>query len=398
VADPRAPQKPGHATAPKSAPSARAPRRKRIGANSRFRYVPLLGLAVFSVALTLIYLRYIYPRGVRGASGGVPVALVLRGDETPVELAERLAALGLVEDPRRFAWYVRLFGTHAAAGPHLLARGVAISDLLAQLERRGQETKIVIPEGFTSFDIGRRLEAEGVCSQRAFADVVFDAKLLAEQAVHADSFEGYLFPATYEFARDSDPRIVLLKMKDTFDRRMATVVEQHAAGRLDLEQSLGWNLHEMVTLASMVEREAVQHDERPIIASVFLNRLRMPEFARKLLQCDPTAGYGCVRARERNEPLPPGCAGFTGRITPQVNADAQNRFSTYTHTGLPPGPIASPGAKSLAAVLDPATTRYLYFVARGGGRHSFSETYEAHQRAIHPVHSAPSADPLPDTP
>jgi UPF0755 protein len=137
---------------------------------------------------------------------------------------------------------------------------------------------------------------------------------------------------------------------------------------------MGWNRRQIVTLASMVEKEAAKDEERPIIASVFLNRLTDPTFTPKLLQCDPTAAYGCLVSDA------PTCMTFT-KITHDVLQDAKNPYNTYKHEGLPPGPIANPGSKSMEAVLRPATTKYLYFVAKGGGLHTFSETYAEHQKA-----------------
>jgi UPF0755 protein len=140
--------------------------------------------------------------------------------------------------------------------------------------------------------------------------------------------------------------------------------------------SLG--VREVVTLASMVEKEAAVDDERPIIASVFLNRLRDPAFHPKRLECDPTASYGCLVAPEKAA----SCAGFTGKATAAIEHDPDNLYSTYTHEGLPPGPIANPGARALEAVMAPAITHYFYFVAKGDGHSTFSETYEAHAGAV----------------
>jgi peptidoglycan lytic transglycosylase G len=138
------------------------------------------------------------------------------------------------------------------------------------------------------------------------------------------------------------------------------------------------SIRDVVTLASMVEKEAVADDERAVIASVFLNRLRDPAFHPKHLECDPTASYGCLIAPD----LVPTCADFAGKATAPIEHDPANLYSTYTHEGLPPGPIANPGARSLEAAMAPASTHYFFFVARGEGRHAFSETYEAHLSAI----------------
>jgi UPF0755 protein len=163
-----------------------------------------------------------------------------------------------------------------------------------------------------------------------------------------------------------------------FEKRFLSLEQNHRLGRSQLEQSLGWTRRDIVTLASMVEKEAAVDDERAIIASVFLNRLRDPTFKRKLLQCDPTSGYGCLVLRDRV----PACATYTGKVTHAINADPANAYSTYVHEGLPPGPIGNPGMKSLQAVLAPASTKYLYFVVRGDRRHAFSETLEEHNTAV----------------
>src|SRR5262249_39453815 len=127
----------------------------------------------------------------------------------------------------------------------------------------------------------------------------------------------------------------------------------------------------------------------PVIAGVFLNRLRDPAFAPKLLQCDPTAGYGCLLMPDQI----PSCTGYTGKITHAVVADPANPYNTYKHEGLPPGPIANPGARSLEAAMSARPTPYLYFVARGEGRHTFSESYGSHAAAVHasPPKTAPSS-------
>jgi UPF0755 protein len=140
----------------------------------------------------------------------------------------------------------------------------------------------------------------------------------------------------------------------------------------------------------MVEKEAVADDERPIIASVFLNRLRDPAFKPRHLECDPTASYGCLVLPEKAA----SCRDFAGKATAAIEHDPDNAYSTYTHEGLPPGPIANPGARSLEAAMAPASTRYFFFVARGEGRHAFSETYEAHLGAVRAGSTRKA--PLPD--
>jgi UPF0755 protein len=192
--------------------------------------------------------------------------------------------------------------------------------------------------------------------------------------------EGFLFPATYELSVDSAPEAVIRTMVRTFRRRLQRLGDKHAGAFARLSKQRGWGEHEIVTLASIVEREAARSDERATIASVYLNRLDDPEFRPAgMLQADPTAAYGCLVAQEK----PASCLGFTGRVTPAMLRDAGNPYNTYKHPGLPPGPIANPGEGSLEAVLAPAKTDFLFFVASGNGRHTFSRTLDEHNRAVH---------------
>ncbi len=335
-----------------------------------------------------IALLIVFPGG-HGPGGGRDVELVIPGDESPEVLARRLEAAGLTVHPRLFAAYVRFSGGagRVVRGAHLLTDDLSPRDLMARLERGtgAGRVKVTIPEGWTRFDIARRLQALHVCALRPFLDATVSAALLGELRVPGDSAEGFLFPATYELAPDSDPADVVRRMKGEFDRRWGALESRSQPGLLDLTKTLGWGPPQIVTLASMVEKEAVVDDERPLIASVFLNRLRDPAFVPKILQCDPTAGYGCLVAPEKA----PSCASYTGKITHDIVADAQNPYNTYKHEGLPPGPISNPGAKSLDAVVNPAVTRYFYFVARGEGRSTFSETYGAHAAAVHGTPKAP---------
>ena len=191
------------------------------------------------------------------------------------------------------------------------------------------------------------------------------------------------FPATYDLELDADPADVVRQMVHLFDKRWAALETQHDTGLKDLSDSLGWGRREIVVLASMIEKEAAVDDERGIIASVFLNRLRDASFKPKgRLQSDPTSGYGCLVV----SPTPASCAAYSGKITHDINVDEANAYSTYVHEGLPPGPICNPGAKSIEAVPSPSLTRYFFFVAKGGGRHTFSETLGAHNAAVHDEH------------
>ena len=353
-----------------------------------FWIVSVLG-ALLAVGAT--YILVIYPAS-SGPGSGKDVEVTIDRDEPLASVIEKLDRAGLVGSRSRFALYARLVSPTVAPGPHLLTDDASPQELLHRLERLGAATKakVTIPEGWNRFDIAKRLQTLHVASQTAFLVATADALLLRELALDGDTAEGFLFPATYELAKDSDPRDVVRRLKSEFDRRFSALEQNHRLGRANLEATLGWSRRDIVTMASLVEKEAAVDEERPIIASVFLNRLRDSTFKRKVLQCDPTAGYGCLVLREKL----PACAGYAGKITHAINMDPQNTYSTYTHEGLPPGPIANPGVKSLQAVLAPSITKYLYFVTRGEGRrHAFSETIEEHNTAVKDLRDRAQRDP-----
>lgn len=331
------------------------------------------------LAIFLTYLFVIFPSS-SGPGGGKDVDLSFDADEPTPAIIAKLEGAGLLKSPRIFSLWARIAGLHVAPGQHLLTDDASPHELARRLEREGHAThaKVTIPEGWTRFDIAKRLQTLHVAWSQAFIDASANPDLLHELAIDADSAEGYLFPATYELPLDSDPKEIVRRLANELDHRFTQLEQNHRLGRAQLENGLGWGKKEILTLASMVEKEAAVDDERPIIASVFLNRLRDPSFKRKVLQCDPTSAYGCLALKDKI----PACVGFQGKPTHAINFDPANTYSTYVHEGLPPGPIGNPGLKSLQAVLAPATTKYLYFVVRGDRHHAFSETLDEHNTAV----------------
>jgi UPF0755 protein len=353
---------------PKPAP---APRRRSWG---------LLVVAALAVAAST-WLFVLYPSE-RGPGEGRAVDVVIPAGTDAGHLAAILGASGVVASPHLFVLWVRATGGAGSVvpGSHLLTDDASPRELMARLERRagGGSVRVTFPEGWTRFDMARRLQDKHVVPLREFLDATTDAAVLHELGLSGDSAEGFLFPATYDLSLDSDARDVVRRMKREFDHRWDVSSHARSSSLNDVMTSAGLDVRGVVTLASMVEKEAAVDDERPIIASVFLNRLRDPAFHPKRLECDPTASYGCLVAPEKAA----SCAGFTGKATAAIEHDPDNAYSTYTHEGLPPGPIANPGARALEAVMAPASTHYFYFVARGDGHSTFSETYEAHSGAV----------------
>ena len=220
---------------------------------------------------------------------------------------------------------------------------------------------LTTPEGWTMYDIASETAARGICSRENFLAAAHDASLISDLAPHATTLEGFLFPSTYEFTRRSDCGQVVATMVRQFRAVWSTVDPQNSRnfpGGLTLEQ--------VVTLASLVERETPNANERPLVAGVFFNRLRRGE----PLQCDPTVQY----ARQ--------LAGDPVKDVRPSDLRVASPYNTYLHRGLPPGPIANPGEASLRAVLAPAVTDYMYFVADGQGGHVFSRTLAEHNRNV----------------
>ena len=218
--------------------------------------------------------------------------------------------------------------------------------------------ELTVPEGSNIFDIAASLKPFDFLDSADFLRAARDPSLIHDLAPDAPTLEGYLFPSTYRLTRHTTAHDLCQMMTDQFRKRWRELAA--SGGSLPVSQA--------VTLASLVEKETAVADERPEVASVYRNRLRlnMP------LDCDPTTIYAALLDQR-----------YRGTIY-QSDLKSDNAYNTYQHTGLPPGPIANPGVDALKAALDPASTDYLYFVAKadGSGRHNFSKTMEEHNRAV----------------
>jgi UPF0755 protein len=294
------------------------------------------------------------------------------------DVASQLANAGVVKDPSLFRWYLWLAGASRSmrAGDHLIADDLSYSDIVARLSRSSHaQAKVVLPEGLARFEMATRLMDAGICSSDSFLAATNDPTLLEE--LNIPFSEGFLFPATYELPVDSDAKDIVRRLVADAKNRFGKLSKGS-----DVVDRLPRKWVDVFVLASIVEKEASVDDERPIIASVFENRLFEPEKTDGKLQADPTAAYGCRALM----PPPASCAPILSgqtRMSAEIQHDSANAFSTYVHAGLPPTAISNPGEASLKAVLFPAKTRFFFFVGKGGGRHTFSEDLAAHQQAVH---------------
>lgn len=360
-------------------PSARPARPSVKKTQGRLRVAAAgLGLAAALASLSLLLFGWSFLRG-PGDSKAQRFE-VLAGESTG-SLVARLTEAGLTHSPRLLATYLRVLAPSAELSPgrHVLPGDLSSRELVRRLARApGRGTAhVVIPEGFNHVQLSERLHQLGVCDAEGFRSATRDAPEIRKLGLPADSAEGYLYPATYELIADSAPSAVVGVLVGEAQRRLASLVAERSAELARRRAEHGLDTHDVITLASIIEKEAAKADEKPLIASVFLNRLADPTFRPlHMLQSDPTAAYGCLV----QSPAPPSCT--AGRPTPAMLRDASNRYNTYRHAGLPPGPISSPGLAAILAVLSPAQTDYLYFVAQGGGRHRFSRTFSEHRGAI----------------
>jgi len=247
-------------------------------------------------------------------------------------------------------------GRKIRAGEYLLGPHQSPAEILDILIRGAVITHpVTIPEGYTVRQIADTLEREGLTNRESFLALFRDPAFMEAHGIPGPTLEGYLYPDTYLFARGVSSR----RIAETMIQRFWSVMEPLRP----LASARGLSIRELVTLASIVEKETGKAEERPMIASVFLNRLKRG----MRLESDPCVIYGI--------------SDFNGNLT-RKHLETPTPYNTYRIRGLPPGPIASPGAAALQAVLSPTESDFLYFVSRNDGSHQFSRTLAEHNRAV----------------
>jgi UPF0755 protein len=289
------------------------------------------------------------------------------------QAADSLARTGLIGSPRMFRLYGRLTGgdRNIKPGMYLLKHGTPWKDIVSALNGgHGLVNTITIPEGYSLSQITPLLARTLKVPAESVQAAVRDTALLARLDIPNPTVEGYVFPDTYAFPLGTTARQAVREMVYAFERRWkpdwdASLVE------------LKINRNDLVTMASIVEREARLPEERPVIAAVYYNRLRRG----MRLQADPTIQYALGH--------------HVGRVL-YKDLEVESPYNTYIHKGLPPGPVASPGAASLAAAANPANVPYLYFVASKDGHHEFRMTLDEHTTAIRQIRATmPAKKPVP---
>ena len=293
---------------------------------------------------------------------GASTRVIIPRGASFAEAADSLSRANLVGWRKMFRLYARVTGgdRHIKPGTYLLRHGTPWKDIISALHGgHGLVNTITIPEGYTILQITPLLARTLKVPVESVQAAVRDTALLARLDVPNPTLEGYLFPDTYAFPLGTTASQAVREMVYDFERRWKPDWDAKAA-------DLKINRNDLVTMASIVEREARVPEERPVIAAVYYNRLRKG----MLLQADPTVQYALGH--------------HVGRVLYKDLAVA-SPYNTYIHKGLPPGPVASPGVASLAAAANPANVPYLYFVASRDGHHEFRMTLQEHTSAIREV-------------
>jgi UPF0755 protein len=318
----------------------------------RLRFMSILPLLLLATGGFLFYRAFAPYQGFAGQT----FVDIPRGTSTE-GMAELLAQAGVVRSRWDF-WVARVFarGRVLEAGEYRFNRAASAVEVYGRIARGDVfYYLLVVPEGRNMFDIGAAVEQLGLFPANRFLAAARDPTLIRDLDPLAPNLEGYLFPSTYRLSRHTTPEGLCGIMSAKFREEWSKL-------------ETGADVHHTVTLASLIEKEAKLRAERPQMAAVFRNRLRLG----MKLDCDPTTIYAAMLHSR-----------YRGAIY-RSDLNSDDPYNTYRHAGLPPGPIANPGLASIEAVLHPADTAALYFVLRpdGSGEHQFSTTMAAHDAAV----------------
>jgi UPF0755 protein len=279
-----------------------------------------------------------------------------------VAIAKQLADAGVIRDVNSFrlALWLSGKGRRLQAGEYRFDHAISAREVADKIARGEIYVRpITFPEGLTMKQMAALYESKGFGPAQDFLNAAKNALLVSAVDPDAKNLEGYLFPETYNLKRKESAEQLVPKMVTAFMKAMTPEL-------LEKLDQRGLTVRQLVTLASIVEKETGNKDERPLVAAVYANRLRigMP------LQCDPTVIYALDRAGR-----------YDGNLT-RASLLYDSPYNTYRYPGLPPGPIASPGRASIEAAASPAPAEYLYFVSKNDGTHAFAKTLDEHNRNV----------------
>jgi UPF0755 protein len=318
-----------------------------------------IGPFLATIVLLLAGIRW-YITGVEPAGkDSTPIRVVIPTGSGVRQIGAILKRKGLIKNDTLFS-LLSVWGgrdKELKAGEYLLSTDMGLYRILDVLHSgRTELIQITIPEGLTFWQIGALLEKEGLADAKRFDTLCRDKNWFKDTGIQADTLEGYLFPETYRFEKNTTEEKIIKTMVNQFHQRFNSQRRQRA-------REMGMTPHQIITLASLIEKETAVDSERTLISAVFHNRLKKGI----RLECDPTVIYALEN--------------FDGNIK-KKDLFVDSPYNTYRYRGLPPGPIANPGENSLVAALFPTNSQAYYFVSKNNGTHHFSTTLSEHNRAV----------------
>ncbi|RPH48196.1 MAG: endolytic transglycosylase MltG [Desulfobacteraceae bacterium] len=326
---------------------------------SKFIKILLVILAALVITLSCFIFDIMNYAGAPAGRDDVTKFVVIEKGQSFNATLDALAKAGVITNPLKFKLFARIKGYDKKihAGEYALSP-VMPPALILDTMLRGKVYlhKITVPEGYNMQQVAEVISGAGFGTVENLMKITTDPVFLQEKRIHAGTLEGYLYPNTYYFPKDEPCENIISAMVEKFQSVFSPEWEKRA-------KELGFSIHEIITLASIIEKETASQDERRIISSVFHNRLKKG----MRLETDPTVIYGIKN--------------YKGNITRKHLSD-RTPYNTYKIPGLPPGPIAGPGYESIKAALYPAETDYLFFVSKNDGTHIFSADFKEHGRAV----------------
>ena len=319
---------------------------------------PLLTVLTIVVLFILINILYWYAIPIRWKNEEAIVSLYVNKGNNLHQVVNKLKEQKIFIQPTFFLTYAELFkiDRRIHVGKYDLNKGITLAELTEKLTTgKGSSLDVTIPEGLNFKQIAGILKNQAGVDSAGFVEVASDTSFIGELNLDAPNLEGYLFPNTYKLYWGMEPKDVAKIMV----KELSNILGDSLIRRME---QINFSLYQVLTLASLIEAEAQNPEERPIISAVYHNRLNK----NMLLQCDPTVIYALP---DLDRPL----------VLKDLEIDSP--YNTYKYTGLPPGPINNPGKASIQAALYPANVDLLYFVAKGDGSHIFSSTLEEHSLA-----------------
>jgi UPF0755 protein len=320
--------------------------------SSTLIFISLCGLAVFILDLR-------HYAGQPAGAAPKKVVITIPAGQSLKATTETLFKSRIITNPFKFNMVARLKGydKQLKAGEYTLAASMPPIKILEKLVKGEVKLyKITVPEGLNIYQIAELVAQAGFAGQAVFIENATDAALAREHGIAAETFEGYLYPETYYFPKSVSTKTIVSSMVKRF--RLVFKPEWEARCK-----QLGFSIHQVVTLASIIEKETGAPFERRLISSVFHNRLKK----KMRLESDPTVIYGLKN--------------FDGNLN-RKHLETLTPYNTYKIRALPPGPISNPGSESLEAALYPADTQYIYFVSKKDNTHQFSTNFNDHNQAV----------------